>query len=88
MRSWPGSHGAPIARTAVRAQLAQVALDLFGSEGFDRVTVNDLAAATGVSRSTFLRYFASKEEAVLAAFDEQGERVADALRARPGDEDD
>ncbi len=77
-----------IARAAIRAKLAEVALDLFRREGFDRVTVNDLAAAAGVSRSTFLRYFTGKEEAVLAAFDDQGRRVADSLRARPSDEDD
>ena len=41
-----------------------------------------------MSRSTFLRYFGSKEEAVLGAFDAQGDRVADALRARQTDEDD
>ncbi|MGN9843243.1 TetR family transcriptional regulator [Nonomuraea sp. H19] len=77
-----------IARAAVRAELAQVAFDLFLREGFDKVTINDLAAAAGVSRSTFLRYFGSKEEAALSAFDAQGDLVADALRARPADEDD
>jgi AcrR family transcriptional regulator len=76
-----------IARAAVRAQLAQVAFDLFRREGFDNVTIEDLASAAGVGRSTFLRYFASKEEAVLCAFDGQGERVADALIARPAGED-
>jgi AcrR family transcriptional regulator len=68
--------------------LAQVAFDLFRREGFEKVTINDLAAAAGVSRSTFLRYFGSKEEAVLSALDSQGDQVADALRARPADEDD
>jgi len=77
-----------IARSAVRAELAQVAFELFRRDGFDNVTVNDLAAAAGVSRSTFLRYFSSKEEAVLSAFDAQGDRVAGALRARPAGEDD
>ncbi|MFD1539518.1 TetR family transcriptional regulator [Nonomuraea guangzhouensis] len=77
-----------IARAAVRVELAQVAFDLFRREGFDQVTVTDLAAAAGVSRSTFLRYFGSKEEAVLGAFDAQAAQVADALRARPADEDD
>ena len=77
-----------IARAAVRAELAQVAFDLFRREGFDNVTINDLARAAGVSRSTFLRYFASKEDAALGAFDAQGDRVADALLARPADEDD
>lgn len=77
-----------IARAAVRAELAQVAFELFRREGFENVTINDLAAAAGVSRSTFLRYFGSKEDAVLSAFDAHGELVADALRARPADEDD
>ncbi|MFJ8021519.1 TetR/AcrR family transcriptional regulator [Streptomyces sp. NPDC096311] len=77
-----------IARAAIRAELAEVAFELFRREGFENVTVNDLAAAAGVSRSTFMRYFASKEEAVLSAFDAHGEQVASALRARPADEDD
>ncbi|MFJ2214337.1 TetR family transcriptional regulator [Streptomyces sp. NPDC101062] len=65
-----------------------MALDLFQREGFDRVTINDVVAAAGVSRNTFLRYFVTKEDAVLAAFDAWGEQVADALRARPADEGD
>ncbi|WP_093903774.1 TetR/AcrR family transcriptional regulator [Streptomyces sp. cf386] len=77
-----------IARAAVRAQLAEVALELFQREGFEKVTLDDLATAAGVSRSTFLRYFGTKEEAVLAAFDAHGDQAADALRARPADEDD
>jgi AcrR family transcriptional regulator len=72
----------------VRAELAHVAFDLFRQQGFDNVTLSDLAAAAGVSRSTFLRYFGSKEDAVLSAFDAQGDQVADTLRARPADEDD
>jgi AcrR family transcriptional regulator len=77
-----------IARAAVRAELAQVAFDMFRREGFENVTVSDLAAAADVSRSTFLRYFATKEDAVLGAFDAQGEQVAMALRGRPAGEDD
>jgi AcrR family transcriptional regulator len=65
-----------------------VAFDLFRREGFDEVTINDLAAAAGVSRSTFLRYFDTKEDAVLGAFDAQGDQVANALRTRPAGEDD
>ena len=77
-----------IARAAVRAELAEVALDLFCREGFDNVTTQDLAAAAGVSRSTYLRYFGSKEDAVLSTVDARGQQAADALRARPADEDD
>ncbi len=84
------AHGSTrdIARAAVKAELAQVAFDLFRRRGFDQVTVNDVAAAAGVSRSTFLRYFGSKEEAVLSALDAHGRQLAAALRARPAGEDD
>jgi AcrR family transcriptional regulator len=65
-----------------------VAFELFRREGFDKVTLDDLAAAAGVSRSTFLRYFGTKEDAVIGAFDAHGNLVADALLTRPADEDD
>ncbi|GAB2864916.1 TetR family transcriptional regulator [Actinocorallia aurea] len=77
-----------IARAAVRAELAQVAFDLFARDGFDNVTITEVAEAAGVSRSTFLRYFESKEDAVLDALDSQGRAAAEALRARPAGEDD
>ncbi|MEU9455154.1 TetR family transcriptional regulator [Streptomyces sp. NPDC048277] len=75
-----------IARAAIRAELAQVAFDLFRQKGFDNVTLDDLARAAGVSRSTYLRYFGTKEDAVLDTFDAMGDRVAEALRARPTEE--
>nr|BFE57816.1 TetR family transcriptional regulator [Dactylosporangium thailandense] len=77
-----------IARNAIRQRLTEVAIDLFRRDGFDKVTVNDVAAAAGVSRSTFLRYFGTKEEAVLSTADAHEADVVDALRARPADEDD
>ncbi|WP_306213415.1 acyl-CoA-like ligand-binding transcription factor [Actinoplanes sp. RD1] len=77
-----------IARVAIRARLTEVAIDLFRRDGFDRVTVNDVAEAAGVSRSTFLRYFGTKEEAVLSTSDEHEAEVAEALRKRPATEDD
>ncbi|MFI6251967.1 TetR family transcriptional regulator [Streptomyces sp. NPDC051016] len=77
-----------IARAAVRTELGLVAFELFRRDGFDKVTIDDLAKAAGVSRSTFLRYFGTKEDAVLSAFDTHGERVASALSGRPADEDD
>ncbi|MFJ2606997.1 TetR family transcriptional regulator [Streptomyces sp. NPDC091279] len=82
------THTRDIARAAVRAELTRVALELFRRDGFDKVTLDDLATAAGVSRSTFLRYFGTKEDAVLAAYDGSDRRLADALRARPADEDD
>lgn len=76
-----------IARSAVRSELAQVALGLFCRDGFEEATFDDLAAAAGVSRSTFLRYFGSKEDVVLDHLDPLGDQMVEALRARPANED-
>ena len=79
---------AEVGRAAIRAELAARALDLFLREGYEAVTFNDLAAAAGVSRSTVLRHFGTKEDIVLSAVDTGGRQVADALRMRPAEEDD
>ncbi|MEU9455162.1 TetR family transcriptional regulator [Streptomyces sp. NPDC048277] len=83
-----GTSTRDIARAAVRTRLAEVAFELFRREGFDRVTVKEVSAAAGVSRSTFLRYFDSKEDAILSAFEVLDDRVATVLRTGPADQDD
>ena len=44
------------------------------------------AAEAGLSRTTFFRYFGTKEEVVLGKMGEIGHEVAAALAARPADE--
>ena len=58
-----------------RAELERVALDLFASRGFDETTVDDIAAAAGIGRRTFFRYYASKNDAVWGDFDVQLDRL-------------
>jgi AcrR family transcriptional regulator len=82
----PGSRA--IARAAVQAELSLAAYELVVEKGYGNVTVDDMAAAGGVSRSTFLRYFRTKDQAILVALKAYVERMADTLRARPRDEDD
>jgi AcrR family transcriptional regulator len=77
-----------IARAAVRAELSLAAYELVVEKGYGNVTLDDMAAAGGVSRSTFLRYFRTKDQAILVALKAYVERMADALRARPREEDD
>lgn len=77
-----------IARTAVRLRLAQVAIDVFRRDGFDQVTIADVATEAGVSRSTFQRYFPTKEDVFLKPIEEQAQPLAAALRERPAAEDD
>ncbi|WP_213814505.1 TetR/AcrR family transcriptional regulator [Glaciihabitans sp. dw_435] len=76
-----------IGRAAVRDELARIALPRFFEDGFESVTFDDLAAAAGVSRSTFLRHFGSKEDVVLYVFDPLGDAISGVLASRPTDED-
>ncbi|MCD2193193.1 TetR family transcriptional regulator [Actinomycetospora endophytica] len=48
-----------------RAELQRHALRLFRDHGYAETTVDDIAAAAEVSRSTFFRYFPTKEDVVL-----------------------
>ncbi|WP_291380300.1 TetR family transcriptional regulator [Demequina sp.] len=50
---------------ATKARLQAVALDLFEQRGFDDVTVEQIAAAAGVSHMTFFRLYGSKEAVLL-----------------------
>src|SRR5438874_9005955 len=73
-------------RRAVRGELAQLAVDLFVEKGYDETTIDDLAAAAGMSKRTFFRYFASKEELVMGKYEVLGEQLAEDLSARPAGE--
>ena len=73
-------------RRAVQGELVEVAQALFVADGYEATTVDAIAVAAGMSRRTFFRYFASKEELVLGKYDLMGERLVEALRARPRDE--
>ncbi|MEO8122027.1 MAG: TetR family transcriptional regulator [Rhodoferax sp.] len=73
-------------RRAMRAEVSEVAFRLFAEQGFDKTTVEQIAAEAGLSRTTFFRYFGTKEEIVLGKLVEVGHEVAAALAARPLDE--
>ncbi|MFJ4840605.1 TetR family transcriptional regulator [Streptomyces sp. NPDC088746] len=52
-------------RQAVTEALADTALELFDTSGFDQVTVADIVAAAGISQRSFFRYFSNKEDVVF-----------------------
>jgi AcrR family transcriptional regulator len=70
-------------RRLLRADIGRVAIGLFTERGFDAVTVDDIAAAAGISPRTFFRYFATKDEVVLDYERRLLERLVEALSARP-----
>jgi AcrR family transcriptional regulator len=68
-------------RLQMRQELAAAAMELFSTQGYEETTVDQIAAAAGVARRTFFRYFRSKEEAIFPDHDETLVRVADLLAA-------
>lgn len=73
-------------RRETHARIQQEAIRLFLTHGFESVTLDQIAAAAGVSRRSLFHYFSSKEEMVLAAKVEIGPRLAEAVARRPADE--
>ncbi|MFJ4964574.1 TetR family transcriptional regulator [Streptomyces sp. NPDC088729] len=70
-------------RQLVREEISAVAMRLFLERGFDQVTVEQIAADAGLSRTTFFRYFPTKEDVVLFHGERFGPQVLDSLCARP-----
>ena len=72
--------------STTRAQIARVALELFERNGFDETTVEDIAAAVGISRRTLFRYFESKRDIVWGEFAVELVRLRQHLQEAPADE--
>jgi AcrR family transcriptional regulator len=53
-------------KTATRDRIRASALRLFRDQGYDATTVEQIAAAAGVSHVTFFRYFPAKEDVALS----------------------
>ncbi len=85
--SAPTTHRDLDRRAAVTRRLEDAALELFATRGFAATTVDDLAAAGGVGRRTFFRYFPTKLDVVLGELDSRLEALARALETCGEDPD-
>lgn len=75
-----------ITREAVRSRIAEAAVALFERDGFDAVTVGQIASDVGISARSFHRYFPAKEDAVVGSPERYRSALEEAFKARPADE--
>jgi len=80
--------GVQLGEPVVRGMIMMAAAKLFAQDGFRAVSVEDLLAASNVSRRTFYRAFGSKDEVALALYRFGTDGLVDACRralAEPGE---
>ena len=68
-----------------RATLIDAAVELCERQGFERTTVDQIAAIADVSPRTFSRYFATKDAIALALIDDAIDLAAVELARQPSD---
>jgi AcrR family transcriptional regulator len=73
-------------KAATREALRRAAVTLIVQRGLTEVTVEDIAAAAGVSTRTFFNYFPTKEDAVSGWDPALAAEMVSQLRARPAEE--
>ncbi|MBN7443277.1 TetR/AcrR family transcriptional regulator [Mycobacteroides abscessus subsp. abscessus] len=63
-----------------RTELLDLAMTLFLERGYERVSLNDLIATSGMSKGAFYHYFSSKEALVSALAARSADQAFEALR--------
>src|SRR5689334_14098518 len=64
-------------------ELERIGLELFTTRGFEETTIDEIAAAAGISRRTFFRYYTSKNDLVWGNFDAELHQLRERLAAVP-----
>jgi AcrR family transcriptional regulator len=87
----PGREALAVQLRAKRSEMVlfeveRAALDLFAERGFAEVTVDEIAAAAGISVRTFYRYLPAKEDVLQVRINRGADALRVALARRPVEE--
>ncbi|WP_375756391.1 TetR family transcriptional regulator [Corallococcus exercitus] len=66
-----------------RGRLSEAAMSLFQEKGYDRTTVEDIAARAGLTERTFFRYFTDKREVLFGGSDDLHKLIVTTIAEAP-----
>src|SRR5579864_1482741 len=75
-----GPHSLTARGAATRSRIVEAAAELIYTQGVEGTSLDDVMAASGVSKSQLYHYFADKDALVLEVIARQTERVLDGQR--------
>src|ERR1700760_4030013 len=67
-------------KPSARERLAQAAFTLSDEHGYEQTTVDDITERASLGRTTFFRYYRSKEDVIFPDHDLLLQRIGDRLR--------
>ena len=68
-------------REQTRSEIVRVAFELFGTHGYEKVSVEMIAAKAGISRATFFNYFPQKELILREVASARAEKLKSTIAA-------
>lgn len=69
-----------MSKASPRDRLAQAAFELFDERGYEQATIDDITERAGLGRTTFFRYYRSKEDVIFPDHDRLLEQIRERLR--------